>query len=204
MNDSPTDWDAGTYDATSAPQQAWADDVLARLDGLASGAVYAALALALVLIHRSTGLVNFAQGEIAMFSTYVAFTLTQRRESQANLAVWTKDRAIPFVSIVQPHQGGVAGFGVARFSARSNQRVQIQQMLAVLAEGSLAPVGRGRSGRIRARRHAGQKNGESCDGKEGARFHACTSAGPEVDCTAWADGLGGAFNPAASIIFSMS
>jgi hypothetical protein len=25
-----------------------------------------------------------------------------------------------------------------------------------------------------------------------------------VDCTAWADGLGGAFNPAASIIFSMS
>ena len=38
MNDIPTDWDAGTYDATSAPQQAWADDVLARLDGLASGA----------------------------------------------------------------------------------------------------------------------------------------------------------------------
>jgi branched-chain amino acid transport system permease protein len=47
------------------------------VDGLASGAVYAALALALVLIHRSTGLVNFAQGEIAMFSTYVAFTLTE-------------------------------------------------------------------------------------------------------------------------------
>ena len=36
------------------------------VDGLASGAVYAALALALVLIHRSTGLVNFAQGEIVM------------------------------------------------------------------------------------------------------------------------------------------
>ena len=35
---------------------------------------------------------------------YVGFTLTQRRESQANLAVWTKERAIPFVSIVQPHQ----------------------------------------------------------------------------------------------------
>ncbi|MDB5680212.1 MAG: Amino acid/amide transporter rane protein 1, family [Sphingomonas bacterium] len=47
------------------------------IDGLESGAVYAALALALVLIHRSTGLVNFAQGEIAMFSTYVAFTLLQ-------------------------------------------------------------------------------------------------------------------------------
>lgn len=46
------------------------------IDGLESGAVYAALALALVLIHRSTGLVNFAQGEIAMFSTYLVFTLS--------------------------------------------------------------------------------------------------------------------------------
>jgi len=45
------------------------------VDGLESGAIYAALALALVLIHRSTGLVNFAQGEIAMFSTYVTFSL---------------------------------------------------------------------------------------------------------------------------------
>jgi branched-chain amino acid transport system permease protein len=47
------------------------------VDGLESGAIYAALALALVLIHRSTGLVNFAQGEIAMFSTYVTFSLFQ-------------------------------------------------------------------------------------------------------------------------------
>ncbi len=44
------------------------------LDGLESGAIYAALALALVLVHRSTGLINFAQGEIAMFSTYICFT----------------------------------------------------------------------------------------------------------------------------------
>lgn len=47
------------------------------VDGLESGAIYAALGLALVLIHRSTGLINFAQGEIAMFSTYIALTLTQ-------------------------------------------------------------------------------------------------------------------------------
>lgn len=47
------------------------------IDGLESGAIYAALGLALVLIHRSTGLVNFAQGEIAMFSTYFALTFTQ-------------------------------------------------------------------------------------------------------------------------------
>lgn len=44
--------------------------------GLASGSVYAALALALVLIHRATGVINFAQGEMATFSTYILWTLT--------------------------------------------------------------------------------------------------------------------------------
>jgi branched-chain amino acid transport system permease protein len=45
--------------------------------GLGSGAIYAALALALVLIHRATGVINFAQGEMAMFTTYIAWTLTE-------------------------------------------------------------------------------------------------------------------------------
>jgi len=44
--------------------------------GLATGAIYASLALALVMIYRATELVNFAQGEMAMFSTYLAWTLT--------------------------------------------------------------------------------------------------------------------------------
>ena len=43
--------------------------------GLASGSIYASLALALVLIHRATGVINFAQGEMATFSTYIAWTL---------------------------------------------------------------------------------------------------------------------------------
>src|SRR3954469_16139060 len=33
-----TPWDAGTYDESSAPQQAWAADVLERLDGLSEDA----------------------------------------------------------------------------------------------------------------------------------------------------------------------
>jgi branched-chain amino acid transport system permease protein len=45
--------------------------------GLGSGAIYAALALALVLIHRATGVINFAQGEMAMFTTYIAWTLIE-------------------------------------------------------------------------------------------------------------------------------
>lgn len=44
--------------------------------GLASGGIYALLALALVLIHRATGVINFAQGEMATFSTYILWTLT--------------------------------------------------------------------------------------------------------------------------------
>ena len=45
------------------------------VDGIATGSIYAAMALALVLIFRSTGVVNFAQGEMAMFSTFVAWGL---------------------------------------------------------------------------------------------------------------------------------
>ena len=47
------------------------------VDGIATGSIYAAMALALVLIFRSTGIVNFAQGEMAMFSTFVAWGLLE-------------------------------------------------------------------------------------------------------------------------------
>lgn len=43
--------------------------------GLATGAIYASLALALVMIFNSTGHINFAQGEMALVSTYIAWTL---------------------------------------------------------------------------------------------------------------------------------
>jgi branched-chain amino acid transport system permease protein len=43
--------------------------------GLAAGAIYASLALALVLIYQTTNVVNFAQGEMATFTTYIAWTM---------------------------------------------------------------------------------------------------------------------------------
>jgi len=43
--------------------------------GLAIGGIYASVALALVMIYQATHLVNFAQGEMAMFSTYIASSL---------------------------------------------------------------------------------------------------------------------------------
>ncbi len=45
------------------------------VDGLANGAIYAALALAIVLVFRTSGVINFAQGEMAMLSTYFVWYL---------------------------------------------------------------------------------------------------------------------------------
>lgn len=47
------------------------------VDGLATGAIYAALALAIVLVNRATGLINFAQGAMAVLATFVAFALVR-------------------------------------------------------------------------------------------------------------------------------
>jgi len=42
-------------------------------DGLSTGSVYSLLALGLVIIYRGTGHLNFAQGEMALFSTYIVY-----------------------------------------------------------------------------------------------------------------------------------
>jgi branched-chain amino acid transport system permease protein len=52
-----------------------ADFVQQVVSGLAAGSIYASLALALVLIYRATDVVNFSQGEMATFTTYVAWSL---------------------------------------------------------------------------------------------------------------------------------
>jgi branched-chain amino acid transport system permease protein len=67
--------------------------------GLAAGAIYASLALALVMIYRATDLVNFAQGEMAMFSTYIAWTLVN-----AGLPFWAAFAA----TLVASFLGGMA------------------------------------------------------------------------------------------------
>jgi branched-chain amino acid transport system permease protein len=47
------------------------------VSGLASGGVYAALALGIVLVYRATRILNFAQGEMAMIATFVAWALAE-------------------------------------------------------------------------------------------------------------------------------
>src|SRR5215204_1910632 len=57
----------GTHDAPMIPQLV--------ISGLALGSIYALLALSLVLINKATDVVNFAQGEMAMFGTFICFAL---------------------------------------------------------------------------------------------------------------------------------
>jgi branched-chain amino acid transport system permease protein len=68
------------------------------ISGLASGGVFASLALALVLIYNAMGLVNFAQGELAMFATFIAFALIDH-----GLTFWI---AFP-VTLVIAFAGGI-------------------------------------------------------------------------------------------------
>ena len=69
------------------------------LSGLATGSIYASLALALVMIYQTTHLVNFAQGEMAMFSTYIAWALIH-----AGLPYWAAFGLTVAIAFV----GGVA------------------------------------------------------------------------------------------------
>ena len=70
----------------STPPPPWEDPSLFAqqvLSGIASGSLFAILALALVLIYRSTDVLNFGQGEMAMFTTFIAWSFMTR------LDLWT-------------------------------------------------------------------------------------------------------------------
>ena len=49
------------------------------LDALANGFIYGAVALALVLIYKATGVINFAQGSMAMFFSFFAWVLAREQ-----------------------------------------------------------------------------------------------------------------------------
>jgi branched-chain amino acid transport system permease protein len=67
--------------------------------GIREGAIYAGLALAIVIIYRSTRVINFAQGEMATFTTFIAWSLQNH-----GLSFWT---AFPIVLAIA-FTGGVA------------------------------------------------------------------------------------------------
>jgi branched-chain amino acid transport system permease protein len=53
----------------------WSGFAQQIVSGLSTGGIYASLALAIVIIYRSTRVINFAQGEMATFSTFIAWEL---------------------------------------------------------------------------------------------------------------------------------
>ena len=68
------------------------------VSGLATGGIYGSLALALVMIYQATDVVNYAQGNMAMFSTYLAWSMIN-----AGLPYW----AAFFATLVIAFVGGI-------------------------------------------------------------------------------------------------
>ncbi len=106
----------------------WSKLIQTVVTGLADGGIYAILALALVLIHRATGVINFAQGEMAMFSTYIAFWLISDPEG------WELPFWIGFaITLAISFAGGSLIYGgIIRPLARSGQITIVIATIALL------------------------------------------------------------------------
>src|SRR5712664_60627 len=89
------------------------------VSGIASGGIFASLALALVLIYNAMGLVNFAQGELAMFATFIAFALIDH-----GLTFWI---AFP-VTLVIAFAGGII---IQRVVIRPVERAPLLTLLII-------------------------------------------------------------------------
>jgi Branched-chain amino acid ABC-type transport system, permease components len=128
----------------------WADFAQQVVSGLSIGGVYASLALAIVIIYRSTGVINFAQGEMAMFATFIAFSLMH------HMSYWPA-----FVlTLVIAFGGGVALERIVIRPVESSSVLTIVIVtLGLAGSSSTAPPrgsGAGRHGCSRARSRRGQ------------------------------------------------
>jgi branched-chain amino acid transport system permease protein len=88
-------------------------------DGVTNGCVYAVMALALVIVFRGSGTINFAQGELALFTTYLAWWLTT-----LGTPIW--------VGLIAAAAAGLAlGAGVERLLIRPVRRRNDMAVLIV-------------------------------------------------------------------------
>jgi branched-chain amino acid transport system permease protein len=92
------------------------------VSGLALGSIYALLALSLVLINKATDVVNFAQGEMAMFGTFLCFALL----TKAGMPF------IPVVLLAAPI-GALLGLATERIAMRPLQGApQVNALIATI------------------------------------------------------------------------
>lgn len=91
------------------------------ISGLITGSLYALAALGLVLIFKTSGIVNFSQGEMAMFNTFIAFTILQAT-------------GLPFivVMVLTVVVAAFIGFMIQRFVMRPIQNAILSSMIATL------------------------------------------------------------------------
>ncbi len=89
------------------------------LSGLATGGIYASLALALVMIYQATDVVNFAQGEMAMFATYLAWSMLN-----AGMSYWLAFVATLVIAFV-------AGVAIQRIIIRPVETAPILTIVIV-------------------------------------------------------------------------
>lgn len=90
--------------------------------GLALGSIYALLALSLVLINKATDVVNFAQGEMAMFGTFICFTLLTRLKLP-----------LPVVFVLGVPIGAAIGIATERITMRPLQSApQVNALIATI------------------------------------------------------------------------
>jgi branched-chain amino acid transport system permease protein len=89
------------------------------VSGIATGGIFASLALALVLIYNAMGLVNFAQGEMAMFATFIAYELITH-----GMNFWI---ALP-VTLVIAFAGGIA---IQRVVIRPVERAPVLTLVII-------------------------------------------------------------------------
>jgi branched-chain amino acid transport system permease protein len=87
--------------------------------GLANGAIYACLALALVMIFVSTDHINFAQGELAMFSAFMCWQLLEW-----NMPFWLALPAVVLASFA-------LGVGIERVVLRPLHAAPILSVVVV-------------------------------------------------------------------------
>ena len=87
--------------------------------GLATGGIYAIIALALVMIYQAIHHINFAQGEMAMFSTYIAWSMVN-----AGWPYW----AAFFATVVISFVGGLL---IERFIIRPVENAPVLSLIIV-------------------------------------------------------------------------
>ena len=98
----------------------WSSFAQQIVSGLSTGGVYASLALALVIVYRSTRVINFAQGELATFSTFIAWWLV----SEHGWPYW----GAFFLTLAMSFVGGLL---LQRIVFRPAERAQVLTMVIV-------------------------------------------------------------------------